>query len=385
MKYLYLKTLLCVCFIMLAFNQTAFAKTTAKRAKEEPLGVMSSYLYADKTSATSTLSGGTYEVYNMFDNDYSTAWVEGAKANGEGESIDLTFEKGTVITEILICPGYYKSRKLFYANAAPTLITVSSGKTGYSFDISGCAFSFDKVSETLIIPEPLVLKDGILTITIDNVREGTAYQDTCISELAVFGIDASSKAAQLIAKGEEVTIISESAIHYLTSEAMHFSQMQAESFDDLTGLYTMKGADVSVKAFLVYWYVYNVNDRRITASDDQMCSIVTEEDVSDIYKELTGSELDEAAYQTILNDYVTELEDEGMYFEATGDFGDAFRYPDPHVELEMKNGKLLVKGNYCVYSNEEQAYVPTNSYVLYLVEGGPQSLGGYRLNKVVVR
>ena len=385
MKHNYLKVLICACFIVLVVSHTASAKTTSKNTKEEPAISMSGYLNAERTKATSTLSGGTYEANNLFDKDYTTAWVEGAKDNGEGESIDMTFEKGTVITEIQICPGYYKSRKLFYANAAPTGVTVSSGKTEYAFDISEYAFSYDMACETLIMPEPLILKDGKLKITIDSVREGTAYKDTCISELSVYGLEAKSEAAQLIADGKEAVVISESSVGLLTSEAMYFIKRQSEDFEDLTGLYTMKGADVSVKAFLVYWYVYNVNDRRITASDDQMCSIVTEEDVSDIYKELTGSELDEAAYQTILNDYVTELEDEGMYFEATGDFGDAFRYPDPHVELEMKNGKLLVKGYYCVYSNEEQAYVPTNSYVLYLVEGGPQSLGGYRLNKVVVR
>ena len=385
MKHYYFKTLLCVCLIILAFSHTASAKTTAKKAKEETHVAMSSYLYANNTKATSTLPGGTYEVFNLFDNDYTTAWVEGAKDNGEGESIDLTFEKGTVITEIQICPGYYKSRKLFYANAAPTSIIVSNGKTEYTFDISGCAFSFDMVSEILTMPEPLVLKDGTLSITIDSVREGTAYQDTCISELSVYGLYASSKEAQLIADEKEVILLSESAVFNLISEAMYFSQMQAETYDDLTGLYTMKSADINVKAFLVYWYSYNVNDERITTSDDQMCSIIADEDVSDIYKELTGCEMDEAAYQTLLNDYVTELEDEGMYFEATGDFGDGGRYSDPHIELELKNGKLLIKGDYYSYSNEEQSYVPTNSYVLYLVEGGPQRLGGYRIYKVVVR
>ena len=380
------RTMIRVSLIVLALGQTALAKTTTKKTKEEePVAAVSEYLYAEGTKASSTLSGGTYDVYNMFDGDYATAWVEGAKDNGEGEYISLTFEKGTVITDVTICPGYYKSRKLFYANSAPTAVSVSGGGEEYSFDISGCAFAMDMVSETLVMPEPLVLEDGVLKITIDSVREGTSYTDTCISELSVYGLYANSEAAKALSEGKKVTVLSESAARHLVSEAMYFAERQAEDYQDLTGLYTMKKADVDTKAFLVYWYLYNVTDNRATSTEDQIYHVVDDPDVTDIYEELTGEELDEEAYQTLLNEYVAELNDDGMYFEASGDFGGGYRYADPHIQLSVKRGKLIIEGDYCTYSNEEQNYVPTNSYTLYLAEGGPYTLGGYRIEKIVIK
>ena len=134
--------------------------------------------------ASSTLSGGDYDVYNICDGDLSTAWVEGVYGHGCGEYVEFYYPAGTVVYGGTVWPGYWKTESLFYENNNPTRLRFESGGqqreldlasigNGYYEGYGGFVFSFD---------EPLV-SDGTVRVVIETVREGWNYDDTCISEL----------------------------------------------------------------------------------------------------------------------------------------------------------------------------------------------------------
>ncbi len=67
---------------------------------------------------------GKYGGHNLFDNDLSTAWVEGVAGQGKGEYV--IFGTGEDFPgEIMIRNGYQKSERLFNMNSRPRSIKIS--------------------------------------------------------------------------------------------------------------------------------------------------------------------------------------------------------------------------------------------------------------------
>ena len=110
-----------------------------------------------------------------------------------------------------------------------------------------------------------------------------------------------------------------------------------------------------------------------------------EGDVVDLYTELFGEDMDESAWQTILNEFVEEWDNNGLYFMATGDFGDAPLFPDPDPVMEIRGGQVVLSGSLMDYDPEKEEYVPSYTYTAYCTEGGPQTMGGLRVERVAVR
>ena len=143
-----------------------------------------------EVQASSELSGGDYDVHNLTDEDYSTAWVEGIEGTGIGESITITnLNPEQPVCGIAIAPGYQKNENVFFANAMPTSLLVQYGDEEKIID------NYQETAEEAIrqgstytyladFKEP-VLADEV-KVTITAVREGTKYDDTCISGLWLY-------------------------------------------------------------------------------------------------------------------------------------------------------------------------------------------------------
>lgn len=143
-----------------------------------------------EVQASSELSGGDYDVHNLTDEDYSTAWVEGVEGTGIGESITITnLNPEQPVCGIAIAPGYQKNENVFFANAMPISLLVQYGDEEKIID------NYQETAEEAIqqgstymyladFKEP-VLADEI-KVTITGVREGTKYEDTCISGLWLY-------------------------------------------------------------------------------------------------------------------------------------------------------------------------------------------------------
>jgi hypothetical protein len=139
------------------------------------------------SSVLSQNSGISCDAANVGDYNLGTAWVEGEKGDGIGESLTITLNKPTKLYQIGIIPGYAKSKSLYFANnrVAELKIVLNDSFTitrsleddyvrwdagspkAYQFiDLGG----YDKEVKTI-------------KLIINKVYKGTKYDDTCISEV----------------------------------------------------------------------------------------------------------------------------------------------------------------------------------------------------------
>lgn len=155
-------------------------------------------------SAGLTLSDGkvAYFPQYVYDNDLNTAWVEGARGPGIGESITLkltpyAFGKHAgayLIKKIGIINGYAKSEAIFHANNR-----VKKIKVAYFYKTGdwGDEVASPKLSETfelkdtmemqfIELKEPKLISE--IEFTILDVYKGKKYDDTGISEIRVYPI-----------------------------------------------------------------------------------------------------------------------------------------------------------------------------------------------------
>lgn len=83
------------------------------------------FIVSSELDPVNPLEGqGRYGGHLLFDNDTTTAWVEGAEGQGQGEFI--IFEAGEDYPEkVIIHSGYQKSDRLFKMNSRPHLLEIS--------------------------------------------------------------------------------------------------------------------------------------------------------------------------------------------------------------------------------------------------------------------
>ncbi len=125
---------------------------------------------------------GKYSVANLFDDNLSTAWVEGVEGDGTGESITVTFETAVHISTIDIFNGYQKSPALYSANARVKTMTVKLDGKQYP------SLSYQSVEKQTCIPINKVVKT--INLSISSAVKGAKYEDLCISGLSFNGVNA---------------------------------------------------------------------------------------------------------------------------------------------------------------------------------------------------
>ena len=166
-------------------RKTLNARYTGERV--EPTFGAPTDLIAATAKASSTLpssGGNTYGTANLTDGRYDTAWVEGKDGDGIGEYLDFKVPKGTLLKGFVIVPGYMKSRSLLEKNGVPVSLEAETGGMIYPLDLSGSDEMFLTEGEYCYCSfSAPVVSDGNVRITIKDVRSGSRYDDTCISEL----------------------------------------------------------------------------------------------------------------------------------------------------------------------------------------------------------
>lgn len=146
-------------------------------------------VYPISMLASSAL-GSEYSEKNLCDNDYSTAWVEGREGSGTGESIRYTFDNNTVITSISIVPGYTKNEDIYIKNNRPVSVKVEYGSGSFFIDMHNYDFDFNHpkpYSYHFDFPLENNSDQYTLDVIINEVKKGTKYEDTCISEIKFYG------------------------------------------------------------------------------------------------------------------------------------------------------------------------------------------------------
>ena len=145
------------------------------------------------TSSELAASGGkSYSGSNLIDGDYSTAWCEGVKGGGVGETITLKLEKKELVSGIQICNGYDASYDLYNSNGVLTNVKVDFGN-GKTKEDDICGYAHESYSPESIVESNLdvveldePVETDTITIKITGAKEGAKYEDTCVSEITVF-------------------------------------------------------------------------------------------------------------------------------------------------------------------------------------------------------
>ena len=154
----------------------------------------------DTLSASSQLSsnnGINYIAGNAHDLNYKTAWIEGVKGYGIGETLSYNFApENPRITKVIVVNGYVKSLKAWqensrvkklkmYLNDKPfAILNLEDSRQEQSFTFEPIGMSERENMEELKTKPWWTLKFEIL-----EVYKGTKYDDTAITEIYFDGID----------------------------------------------------------------------------------------------------------------------------------------------------------------------------------------------------
>ncbi len=138
--------------------------------------------YTVKASSTLPPDGDLrYGAGNINDDDWENAWSEGAAGPGRGEWLEIRPEVAKPLAALKLHPGYGKTEELFRANARPKRIKVElNGEHSFTAEVPDRS----NWREWCWIPihgydKPV----KVLKITFEDVREGTRFDDMCVSGL----------------------------------------------------------------------------------------------------------------------------------------------------------------------------------------------------------
>ncbi len=146
--------------------------------------ITSSIITWDNVYASSHLiqKSKTYKVENVIDDNESTAWIEGVNGDGIGEYIEFS-SKGTFrVDKIDIINGLSKSEKTYKNNNRIKKVVIEfSDKTQQVYELKDNNMDY----QTIDIGGK---NTNSIKITIQEVyTESRIYQDSCISEIAIYG------------------------------------------------------------------------------------------------------------------------------------------------------------------------------------------------------
>lgn len=133
------------------------------------------------TSERKTQKYGTLTAINAFDGNLMTSWQEGAKGYGIGQQLTARFEP-CGIYQVTFINGNVLSEDSYYQNGRVKTLTMFAADGEWKvefpdeYNLEGVSFTMDEAFTA-----------GELTFRIDEVYEGTVYEDTCIAEISLYG------------------------------------------------------------------------------------------------------------------------------------------------------------------------------------------------------
>jgi len=165
-------------------SSTSSATTTGGTQTVSAIGQTNAVFNVNTPSALSPMGDNYYYAGNLVDNNWSTAWIEGAAGNGYGEYVLFTYTGSQAqIQGISIVNGYAKSDQAFYENGCVTSLDLYVNGN-YNKTLSLAAnpstqyFDFNNV----------VASGDVIQFVIRGVQEGPSDGefDTAITEIAFY-------------------------------------------------------------------------------------------------------------------------------------------------------------------------------------------------------
>lgn len=147
---------------------------------------LSPFAEATASSHLSADRHGTYGPYAAIDGQLETAWAEGVEGSGVGEWIRLDFPAAVAVHAIHVDVGFDKDADLFAKNnrVREATLRFSDGQevTVTFDDVRG----MQPISVTDLFGGPV--ETTSVELVIEDVTPGSAYDDTCIAEIEVYGV-----------------------------------------------------------------------------------------------------------------------------------------------------------------------------------------------------
>ncbi len=135
-----------------------------------------------KAEASSSIEQDGYDntADVTLDNDATTSWQEGVDGDGVGEYLYYKLSKNYDVKYITFKMGNWRDQKNYTENNRPKQITIWCGDKYFEVTIP------DGMTEYCV-----ELSDDVncseIYVVIDSVYKGTAWDDTCISEVGIYG------------------------------------------------------------------------------------------------------------------------------------------------------------------------------------------------------
>lgn len=162
-------------------------------------GIRIDYSIIAKVTVSSEL-GERYQAANLFDNDFNTAWVEGVEGLGENEIIEIEFIDEVDIERLGFINGYTSDDYTYYNNGRVKKLKVellSHNPVDDSNEVYDAVYEieekkYEDFNKNLLQSFMIELDERAwrikkIRLTILDAYPGTKYEDTCISELYIFG------------------------------------------------------------------------------------------------------------------------------------------------------------------------------------------------------
>lgn len=165
---------------------SAAADDTDWKQLHSPHAAASSYLQSNWNKYTEN-----YHPTYILDGNPKTAWVEGAKGNGEGSWITWPVSRVPHArrVKLRIRNGYHKSKNLLLANAAPSVVRIELRSGDRVVHAREAQLARDLTwQEVVLVPHADVPFDNVRLVVL-AAHEGSAYADLCISDIETW-IDA---------------------------------------------------------------------------------------------------------------------------------------------------------------------------------------------------
>ena len=144
----------------------------------------SSIIDWDTIEASSSLAhkSKNYKVENVIDDNKYTSWIEGISGDGIGEYIKFSSENTFIIDKINIINGLSKSERIYKNNNRIKKVTIEfsdNSKQVHELEDNNMEY------QTIYVGN--VNTNSVKIIIEEVYTDGRVYQDTCISEVAIYG------------------------------------------------------------------------------------------------------------------------------------------------------------------------------------------------------
>ncbi len=186
------------------YEQKQFNEFIQKMKTNKDLFVFSNKNVTITTSSTLSTDNFSYEPINMNDGNAKTVWAEGIKGFGFKEWVKITinFNKYYMPHYLIIYSGHGKNYDLFKKNNRLKTIVMrkynpcGTDEQSYTEKFPVTYFfryTFEDKPGYHVLPIGDVYMEGCpgkpieITLYIESAYPGSIYDDTCISELFVFG------------------------------------------------------------------------------------------------------------------------------------------------------------------------------------------------------